>query len=147
MNISISITLSGWWRRAFGNVVPEPLGPPRNVRGVADSAGVVWRWDAPTSWGPGGRRVPTAYQYRRRIGSLTRLSAWTGAAVNDSGTVTLAWTSTGAGQEGNERQQISVRSRSADGSNSAWVESAIVTEPAAAPVGRAYSSGYSSAYA
>ena len=148
MNLSISITLSGWWRRAFGQVTPEPLGPPRNLRGTADSAGVVWNWDAPTSWGPGGRRTPTAYQYRTRIGSLTALSAWSGATVNNTGTITLAWVNTGAGQEANERQQISVRSRSADGTNSAWVDSPIITEPAAAPVqGRAYSDGYSNAYA
>ena len=141
----IAITIFGIARGFVGSVQSEPLGVPRNIRGQVSASGVVWTWDAPTSWGAGGRRTPTAYRYQTRIGSLQTLSAWTGAAVNDSGTVTIAWVNTGSGNEGNERMQIRVQARSADGSDSVYVASAIVTEPAAVsrgPFARAFARAF-----
>ena len=125
------------------NIAAPPLGAPRGLSASQDASGFTIRWQPPASFGSAGAAA-MPYGYRFRIagrGQQIGQRPWSGIRRQAGLTRTESWvTST----DRDEVVQFQVRAYDADGNFGDWASLTFAEMQAG---GRAYSSGYSNAYA
>ena len=111
-----------------GNIPQEPLGTPRNLRGMAETAGARFSWLPPVSFGANGPSSTNRYGYRVRFtlqgGPAITTRPWSGIRRLNTNTLLLNWENNQAIQ----MTQIQVRAYDNAGGFSGWVTSEVVTE-------------------